>query len=800
MKPLPIATYRLQLNNNFTFTDALGITDYLHDLNISHIYFSPILSSVKGSNHGYDVTDFAAVSPERGSLKGLEEFIKKICAYDNPLKILLDIVPNHMAADLQNPYWRDILKNGPKSEYWNLFDLRIPEGGKIRLPLLATGENDIKVINHEGRKCLQYLDIIFPLNDESLSFDDLENILSHQHYEIVRWTDIKDTVTYRRFFDVAGLIGVRVEEEEIYNLTHNYIFDLLKKFPCIDGLRIDHIDGLAYPKAYLDKLAQTESSVWIEKIISRDEALSPDWKCYGTTGYEFIDRLNQLFVHPENFEKIQSYWLQKTSAKWKNFEDCVFNSKQKALKDLFSPELKRLVAASGGDEDKARLFWIGLTCGLPVYRIYSEQDFNDNQWIKAASATAAHQLGSDYLKAEAEFIHSLSNPVIAKEWQQLSGPVMAKGLEDTAHYRFTPLIALNEVGCAPVIAAQKKSDYFLWIQNRAKYWPAALNATSTHDTKRSEDTRQRLYALADRPEEWISFFETAISLNARFKKNAPSVATEYFIYQSLLGTWPLDNVIDEDYKTRIKNYLQKANREARQETNWADPSIEYEDAINVFIDSILNYAEFITLADDFAKTLSVNGAINSLSVLALKILAPGVPDIYQGCESWNFSLVDPDNRRAVDYSLHQELLFLADNMDMNKNRRELLKYLSENWRDGTIKVWLTRTLLQIRRKHLTYLGTSFKVQELKTSGTYADNLIAYSISMDGKAGLVILCPRYPGMMKKLEGSLKLDWAKTTVQLPGDTFYNLIENFPVTIKSNLVADLFFDIPIAVFSFN
>ncbi|PZP56634.1 MAG: hypothetical protein DI586_02940 [Micavibrio aeruginosavorus] len=518
MNKIPTATYRLQFNKEFTFADACEIIDYLNKLNISHLYLSPIFSSSPGSNHGYDVTDFTSISEERGGETGFKKLADTVSAYNYPIKLILDIVPNHMAATTDNPYWLDVLRNGHNSEYWPLFDLRVDENQKIKLPVLSsdTKLSEFKLTD-DG---IEFGDRIYPLNAISAKklqqnpSTDIPSLLDMQYYCLVPWQDISSSMSYRRFFDVTGLIGVRVESDDIYQKSHKALFELIEKYPCIEGVRVDHIDGLADPKIYLDRLSKSVSTVWIEKILSRPEEISKPWKTTGTTGYEFIDRINQLFVHPDNLRKIQDHWIEKTQSKWKDFETCVFESKQQVLDELFAPELNRIIELSTDNEDlkyKASLFWNALTISLDIYRFYNEQDLDNSEWLDSALKIARESFGKDFRDAEKIFLPQLLSPKsdahkkALQEWQQLSGPVMAKGLEDTAHYRFTPLTALNEVGCIPLIEEPTKEEHFKWIQKRADIFPFALNSTSTHDTKRSEDTRQRLYALADNPDLWIDF-------------------------------------------------------------------------------------------------------------------------------------------------------------------------------------------------------------------------------------------------------------------------------------------------------
>ena len=539
-----------------------------------------------------------------------------------------------------------------------------------------------------------------------------------------------------------------------------------------------------------------------------------DWPVMGTTGYEFIDRLNQLMVDAENFETIRADWVAKTSPQWTDYSRCESDSKAQVLKDLFSPEWARLVeltCAEDQDKDLARAFWKGMIVALPYYRTYTD-DESDRAVIEKTAARARQLMGEEFAKAEPVFKPMLLDPQTdrqkqaVQEWRQLSGPVTAKGIEDCCHYRYTPLTALNEVGCIPVIEENGKEDFFSWVRDRAARWPYAINTTSSHDTKRAEDVRARLYALADNPEKWVEFAGKAVKLNARAKTGAvPDSRIEYFIYQTLVGSWPIDQKPDKDYKDRIKAYLEKSVREMRLETSWARPSPDFEKKISAFIDAILSDDKFIAHVNSFDAELSRLGAINSLSVQMLKILTGGLPDIYQGTDSWDLSLVDPDNRRPVNFNLRQELLFVADDMENTSGRDTVLDYLSRFWKDGAVKLWLTRKLLQIRKDHLLPAQETLNIEPLAGKGDYADNLIAWRISRGDAGGLIMFAPRFPGQVKASRNGLALDWGDTGIDTAwlseGVKLYDLIREKPVdTVALNKVGGIMNHLPLAVLSYR
>lgn len=719
------ASYRLQIHSDFRMQDAQKIVPYLEDLNISHLYLSPLTEAVPGSRHGYDVTDFSRISEERGGEAALEALDKAVRSRAKAMGLILDIVPNHMGIAQGNPYWEDILENGKASPYWSLFDIRNEDTFRSPTP-----------------------------EDGSLG--------------------------YRRFFNIFDLVGVRVEDYKIFDLTHEKIIQLGKLYPSIAGVRVDHIDGLADPQFYLDRLRYSYGSIWVEKILAGNETLPPEWYVSGTTGYEFIHHVNNLMVNEEGFNTIRSFWQNEVQPQWSNFYDCTIEARREVLEQLFSPELERLIQLSSSSDEslreKARTFWTGLTVTLPVYRTYGAKDaftIRDIGYVHQASQKAGELFGEEYTLSEVQFLPGLLNPrndlehQMRKEWQQLTGPVMAKGIEDRAHYRFTPLAALNEVGCDADVQKWGRRNYFRWANQNATDHPESLLCASTHDTKRSEDVRHRLYALADRPEEWIAFYQDSrrIAYDLLGDDYAVLPPEQYLFYQTVIGTWPLSGKIDQDYIDRLCQYMNKAVRESSLHTSWAETNEEYEQAVEHFVRTLLQSPDFTARADQYSQSVSLAGAFNSLSIQALKILGPGIPDIYQGTESWNFSLVDPDNRRDVDYnSLQLSLKRLKGHA-----QPALLRSLKEEWKNGAIKQWTTQQLLKIREKYIVPLEKPLSFLPLIVKGERKNNVVAYSIRSEDSSPLVVVVPRYPGqLLGDKFNSLSIpgeNWGDTRIVLP-----------------------------------
>lgn len=811
-----VATYRLQLNKDFTLFQAAKILPYLNEMGISDIYLSPIFEATRESTHGYDISDFTKISEERGGEKGLSALIDTIETVNPSFKILLDIVPNHMGIAGDNPFWLDVLAKGRKSEYWSLFDIRIPQGEKIHLPILegnveyAIDSGSLEITAHEkyGRG--------FSVNGRFLPIrtgskgTDVSTILKEQHYILTGWTETFDKISYRRFFDITDLIGVRVEDKEVYKLSHSFLFELLRRYPSIGGVRVDHIDGLADPTAYLSFLNKDADDILVEKILARGEALPEDWHVQGTTGYEFIDYMNRTFVDSNNLSQLERYWIENIESRWPDFKSCVLESKYNALDTLFSSELKRIVSLSAkiGDARNAEIFWREMTAHLLVYRTYagkSPLSETDREWIKSAADAARKSGGNAFSDAEKIFMPHLLDPEddidrqIVREWQQLTGPAMAKGLEDTAHYRYTPLAALNEVGCSPDIKEDGRTAYFNWMQETAESCPHSLLATSTHDTKRSEDTRHRLYVLADKPENWIHFYEEAVCLNSRFKEGISlRPATEYFLYQAIIGIWPLQDRVDEEFVERIKSYMKKGAKEERLDTSWLKPDPAYEKNLDIFIERILHSQDFLGHASRFARMLMTAGALTSLSVLTLKILGGGVPDIYQGAEDWDYSLVDPDNRRPVDFFARQETIDQLAGMRETMGREALIAYLCRDWKGSGIKLWLTRELLHIRAQ---YCCGPVDIIPLKVFGKDKASILAYAIGLQEKRErLIVICPRYVGHLVKPDTIMPSVEAQIDVK-DYTSFHDLLAGKPLMIQN--IMDLrsqFASFPVAVIKAN
>lgn len=729
---LPHSTYRLQFRNGMDFRRASELVPYLERLGTSHLYASPVTTAVTGSSHGYDVTRADEVDPSLGGLDGLRHLADTLRRHG--MGMLLDIVPSHMAASLENPWWRSVIVWGAQSPYHGHFDIDWSE--KLTLPFLggdfseelAAGTLRLALDPKYDALTLRYHDSHYPLHPGTyrLALDGLavqadpngdpegRAILSEilapagaraalearlagisaepakiaalhdaQPWQLADWKTASRHLSYRRFFEISGLASLRVEEPRVFEDSHRLILDLMRE-GTVDGLRIDHIDGLADPLAYLKRLRGAvgpDAPIIVEKILEKDEPLPENWPMDGTTGYEFIAALADILADEKEGGRLEQAFHPLRDADHHGAYGEERNAaKRQMLTDNFEGEVRRLtrLAKAMADKSDADLSNAALSeaiCGmivsLPVYRTYTTQadgaSERDHQLLAAMRQQA--QAGARPEVREAiDFIWELmiddrrcaaldDCPRFRARFQQLSGPIMAKALEDTLFYRENAFIALNEVGGDPGRPAGGPEAFHTAMQARAKAPSPGLSATATHDTKRGEDARARLYALSEAPDFWIAASRRWAALNARFRsahegRLVPEPDVEWLIYQSLAGAWPIDGRADrpamDALGERMRQYSEKALREAKIRTDWRQPDLAYEGKVAGFLDGILAHDAFLA---DFAETLSpfiAAGLMNSLAQTLTKLAAPGIPDIYQGSERCDFSLVDPDNRTPLE--------------------------------------------------------------------------------------------------------------------------------------------------------
>ena len=801
MYRVPRATYRLQLNATFTFDDAKRIVPYLAELGISDLYLSPILKARKGSAHGYDVVDAVALNPELGSEDDFTSLHKELQRRD--LGILLDVVPNHMAASPENAWWMSVLENGPHSRFLHYFDIdwnpvttRGQTVNKVLLPILGKpyGEvldsRDIQLgFDNDGfffrvyemrlplapqsyarvlHACLDSLpregvgielrelvegeqevpnskflkDTLWRIYEQDAAFrealdravahlnesvDSLDDLLDRQWYRLAYWRIASQKINYRRFFDVTDLIGVRVENPEVFEARNRRTLELIAEGK-VTGLRIDHIDGLYDPIGHMRKMQLRVGEnfyIVLEKILEHGEELPRDFPVSGTTGYDFLDSVNAVFVDSEGLEQLDAFYRSFTGVT-ETFDDICYERKKQVIHELFSGEIrtlgKQLSAIAMTDRNARDFAPVELTAALTevtaclsVYRTYIRDGHAseaDRRYIQEAIACARQRSGTtldDRLFVFLERVLRVDPPsyieserdswlAFVMRWQQFTGRVMAKGVEDTAFYNYNRLISLNDVGGDP---GRSDFDGLAEFHERnarqQQQWPHTLNATSTHDTKRSEDVRARINVLSEIPDVWTRQVRRWSKMNGHLRKDGvPHPNEELALYQTLIGMWPLNTEELPVVHERLRQFLEKASREAKTHTSWIAPNTAYEKAFIDFGEAILANQEFCEDFARFQKRIAFYGALNALSQTVLKLCAPGVPDFYQGTELWDFSLVDPDNRRPVDYERRSAML---RNIKEAYGRRSLdLGALLNSWPSGRVKMFVLWRLLEMRTR------------------------------------------------------------------------------------------------------
>ncbi|HEX5932643.1 MAG TPA: malto-oligosyltrehalose synthase, partial [Pseudorhizobium sp.] len=744
---IPSSTYRLQFRGGMTFDKAVELIPYLQRLGISHLYASPIFTATRGSTHGYDVTDANEFDPTLGGREGFDRLSDTLQRHG--LGLILDIVPNHMAASLENSWWHDVVEHGQRSRYARYFD--IDWSRRLTLPFLgdtfetaaANGEISVKADPKTGRPVLAYYDTLYPLTPESyegreravLAIADASGIAAlheRQPWRLMSWRDAPRDLSYRRFFEITGLVGLRVEDPEVFDAAHRTVLELVREGR-IDGLRIDHVDGLADPKGYLERLRQAvgpELYIVVEKILGEGEHIPSDWPIAGTTGYEFIGTLADVLVDGGKADAIARAYATVTGREADPVEE-LRDAKLLMANNNFEGEvatLKNLAvklheAEAAGEEIQPEAMHEALRellVAFPVYRTYGTERGMPEEGkdllgkIGKSVESGPHAPDPNALAFIQRLLSGDVNAEQAKDaalfrtrFQQLTGPLMAKSLEDTLFFRDHRFIALNEVGGEAKPRTASIERFHREMQTRLERQPHALSGTSTHDTKRGEDARARLYSISEAPEVWADGVERWRAMNARQVAAlddgaAPEPAVEWMLYQALAGVWPVHLNSDDAeelgaLQERFLGYVEKALREAKQRTSWNEVNQGYEDAVKAYVSRLLSpdNAEFLV---DFTATLEPfirAGLVNGITQTLIKLTAPGVPDIYQGSEQLDLSLVDPDNRRPPDFAK------LAQSLD--KDTR--LPSGEEDWRSGRLKQAIIRTVLQLRQRQPELFST-----------------------------------------------------------------------------------------------
>ena len=659
------ATYRVQLSGRFPFAAARGIVPYLADLGASHLYASPILRARAGSAHGYDVVDPTAVSPELGGDAGLRELVAALRAHG--MGLVADIVPNHLAASHENPWWVETLRHGPASPFARVFDIDwAAGGGRVRLPVLAGPPERVAGDLRIDGGWVRYHQHRFPLAPGT-------DRLDQQHYELVEWRRAAVDGNYRRFFTVNDLVGVRQEDPEVFRLTHATTLRLVAD-GLVDGVRVDHVDGLADPAGYLERLGFAlrqagggADTPWVvvEKILQPGERL-PAWPVAGTTGYEFLAVADGVLVDPAAAGTFAERYRRLTGADPDPAELAVACKRERLLRD-FRAEVAGVARHLPGDQAANRAAVVELAACLPVYRTYVADRVTDadRAVLTVARDAAARRLdpaGRQALTrlAAALLLASPAGAPAVRRFQQLSGPAMAKGVEDTALYRDTRLLARNEVGGDLGRFGRRVAELHAANAEREARWPASMLATSTHDSKRGEDVRARLTVLSEHPERWWALAERWTGRLAGPAGVEPADALT--LWQTMAGAWPLE-------RGRCLAYMEKAVREAGLRSTWTDPDPGYERAVRELVERAYADRRLRAELEELVAEIAPAGRVKAAGLALLRLTSPGVPDTYQGTETEQLVLVDPDNRRPVAFG-----------------------------GDGSLKFRVTRAALRLRRE------------------------------------------------------------------------------------------------------
>ncbi len=900
---LPLATCRLGFSRNFRLTAAARLVPYLERLGITTIYASPLFAARSGSGHGYDLIDPTRLNPETGTPADMEHLSRALRS--RGMGLVLDIVPNHMAAHYENPWWRDLLENGEASPFSMFFDVDWTPPQRAlehRLSLPVLGDSYRKVLENQELELLfvkngfavRYYETLFPVDPATLvpvfqeirdllpfgsrpeadlarntldllikrteslperrsdplsrrlrsrarrtihlllkrlyqssdlfrealervlaeyrgirgipsSFDRMDVLLSAQAYWLSHWKTVTRTLNYRRFFDVADLAGVRMEDDRVFEAFHRLVREWSRN-GWIDGVRVDHVDGLRDPVDYLhhlSRLLQEERPervplVWVEKILARDESL-PDWTVLGTTGYEFASFLSGIFTDPKGARRLTE-WYETALAPERSFSEIAYQQKKFVAETLMGGELRRLtlllewiameerdVRETGFRELQAGL--VEVTACMGVYRTYIRDGSvpeEDRSRLSRAldEARLRHPARRVGLFRFFERVLTLDFPPGTRpekrnrwtdfvlKWQQFSGAVMAKGVEDTSFYLYTPLISANEVGNDPGAPPQGPEEFHRFNRDRLERFPLSLSATSTHDTKRSADLRARIAALSGHADLWIERVEAWRTMNrdlrSRGKSDAelPDPSLEHFLYQTLIGAWPLPGREETDFGQRLEAYVVKALREAKRHTNWITPDPVYEEAVCRFLREILRSdrpSPFLKDFQSFQRIVAPEGAAIALAQIVLKAASPGVFDLYRGDELWDLSLVDPDNRRPVDFTKRSRLLKAVIDQ-WTANPEHAFRRFLIHWPDGRIKLFLTWILLNLRKSHPP-LFLEGDYRPLPPEWEESHGMLGFIRSLPDRDLLVVIDRRVAGTLEEGAGLLSRESPGGTIPLP-----------------------------------
>ncbi|HKV20686.1 MAG TPA: malto-oligosyltrehalose synthase [Mycobacterium sp.] len=754
--PFPVlSTYRLQMRGDaFTFADAEAVLPYLDELGVSHLYLSPILTAAAGSTHGYDVTDPTSVSAELGGAEGLASL--SAAARSRGMGLIVDIVPNHVGVEKpqENTWWWDVLTHGRDSAYSSYFDIDWDlADGRIVLPVLGS-DSDVDDLVVDG-DVLRLGDLVYPVAPGTGSGTGRE-VHDRQHYKLIGWRN--GVCGYRRFFSITSLAGLRQEDRAVFDATH---VEVKRWFDegLVDGIRIDHPDGLSDPTGYLTWLREiTGPDAWIviEKILAVDEPLDPSLPVAGTTGYDALREIGGVFIDPAGAGPLTAL-VDSAGAHYDEMGELARTLKARAVTETLGSELKRLcrtiVATTGFDHPRLPDAIAALLSHVGVYR----SDYLNLSLVLAIALEETVAAQPDLAEPLAIVSAAVSGDrASGVRLQQLCGAATAKSMEDCLFYRDPRLVSLNEVGGEPDRFGVSVAEFHYRAGVRSDLWPQAMTALSTHDTKRGEDVRARIGVLSQVPSLWARFV-TAWEQRVP----SPDAMTGQFLLQNMFGVWPSDVTVTDDLRGRLHAYAEKAIREAGVHTTWNEPDTEFENRVHAWIDEIIDGPVATELTTTVAS-LDEHARGDSLGQKLIQLTAPGIPDVYQGTELWDDSLVDPDNRRPVDFAA----------------RREALSSLGDN------KIRVVTAALQLRRdKPEAFVGGVYT--PLLAEGAAAEHVVAFGRGSD----VVTAVTRHSARLAET------GWGDTSLTLPDGTWQDRLGGGRFSGKV-APAELFADLPVAL----
>ena len=836
-RPQPVSTYRLQVRSEFGYDDAAAVVAQLDSLGVSHAYLSPVLAAAPGSSHGYDVVDHTRINPEAGGREAFDVLVGAL--HGRGMGAVADVVPNHMAVP--TPAWRNaplwsVLRDGPDSPFARWFDVDWSDEagssghGALLMPVLGSrigqvlGAGEL-VLDLDGDPgvpgpggsggaggsgpLLRYYDHVFPVRPGTESLP-LAELVDRQWYRLAHWRVADEELNYRRFFDVDTLAAIRVEDPEVFDATHRLLLELLAD-GSLDGLRIDHPDGLADPRGYVRRLHERTGGAWVvvEKITEGTEDLPDDWPCAGTTGYDALLRVGGLFVDPAGAAPLSAL-LTEVTGDVRGFAAVVEEAKREVVEHGLYAEVHRLTELLRGicaadvrlrdhTERGLRECVVELLVAFDRYRAYvvpgEVADHAAVEAVDAAAAVARKHLAEerhDTLDVVRDLVLGLEvgsagriddadRRELVVRFQQTCGPVMAKGVEDTAFYRWFRLSSLNEVGGDPDRLGIVPDEFHAYCAEKVERWPVAMTTLSTHDTKRSEDVRARLAVLSELPGEWSEHVRAWREAAAAHRSVLLDPATELLVWQTLVGTWgsgegdggrpggPIS-------AARLLGYLEKATREAKLHTSWTSPDEAYEGAVRDFVVGVLGDEALLAALGAFDHRIAPAVRVGVLGQKLVQLTMPGVPDVYQGTELVDLSLVDPDNRRPVDHD----------------DRRARLARLDAGARPADLhdeKLLVTARALRLRRaRSEVFVGEGTTYAAVATS---TGSALAFGRGAGDVVDVVVVATRLQVALERNGG-----WGQHTVALPEGRWRDELTGAEVEGGTTPLAELLADLPVAL----